>query len=202
MSPGISSGKLRAMFPLIVDRADNLQIIAAEAAEAGKEIDVRELMAFIKACGFGIESDAFNDEHSTFRKLGKRIFAATIREGFVNIAKVLAREVFKNVHSFAPEVERNTISVVKHIMTQRNYKVAGKHDFIELLSELKAKGKIIGESSQKKYPHGTPQIIELELDDKIMAAQSFIFFAAGFETSSSTCGHQPNQNVKMKLTKF
>lgn len=215
MTPAFTSGKLKSMFPLIVERAEKLQIIAAKAAETGKEVDIRELMAryttdFIGACGFGIEADALNDEHTAFRKLVKRIFTVTIRDGFVNMIKLLAPKVFKHVHFFAPEIEHNTISLVKSIMMQRNYKVTGRNDFIDLLLELKEKGKMIGESIEKKKPDGTPQIVELELDDVVMVAQVFIFFAAGFETPRrrqvSLCTswlsiRMNRRNVNMKLMK-
>lgn len=191
MTPAFTSGKLKAMFPLIVDRAEKLQKIAAAAAETGKEVDVRDLMAryttdFIGACGFGIDADTLNDDNSSFRELGRRIFTITKRDAFIILLKVLAPEAFKNIHFFAPEIETNMVSLVKSILQQRNYKSSGRNDFIDLLLELKDKGKIIGESVEKLNSDGSPQIVELELDELLMTAQVFIFFAAGFETSSST----------------
>lgn len=191
LTPAFSSAKLKAMFPLIVEKAEKLQIVAAEIAKTGEEVDVRDLMAryttdFIGACGFGVDSDSLNDENSAFRKLGKRIFTITPRDAFRFILKVIAPEVFKSVKLYPPEIENSTIGLVKMIMEQRNYKPSGRNDFIDLLLELKQKGKMIGESVHKKNPDGTLQIVEMELDDNIMAAQVFIFFAAGFETSSST----------------
>nr|AAP83688.1 cytochrome P450 [Depressaria pastinacella] len=198
ITPAFTSGKLKAMFPLIVERAERLQIIAATAAESHGEVDVRELMArfttdFIGACGFGIDADTLNDEESTFRRLGKRIFTLTKRDGFVFMLKTIAPEIFKNLHMFAPEIEKTTVDLVTSIMQQRKYKHSGRNDFIDFLLELKGKGKIVGESVEKRNPDGTPKIVEMELDDMIMAAQVFIFFAAGFETSSSTTSYTLHQ---------
>ncbi|XP_061726412.1 cytochrome P450 6B7-like [Cydia pomonella] len=198
LTPAFTSGKLKAMFPLIVERTQRLQRTAAAAAERGAEVDVRDLMAryttdFIGACGFGLDTDSISDETSTFRKLGKRIFTFTIRDGLMFFLKEVATEPFKNFEYLAPEIERNTVALVKGIMEQRNYKPSGRNDFIDLLLELKQKGKIVGESIEKRNPDGTPHIVELEMDELLMAAQVFVFFAAGFETSSSATSYTLHQ---------
>ncbi|XP_063370810.1 cytochrome P450 6B7-like [Cydia amplana] len=209
MTPAFTSGKLKAMFPLIVERTERLQ--TAAAARLGSEVDVRDLMAryttdFIGACGFGLDTDSISDETSTFRKLGKRIFTFSIREGVINFLKIFAPELFKNLHFLAPEIERNTVALVKSIMEQRDYKPSGRNDFIDLLLELKEKGKIVGESIETRNLDGTPDIVELEMDELLMAAQVFIFFTAGFETSSSATSytlHQlalhPDQQARCQL---
>lgn len=190
LTPTFSSGKLKAMFPLIIERTEKLEKIADDLAETGNEVDIRELMAryttdFIGACGFGLDSIALNEENSDFRKLGKRIFKTTKRDHFVSLLKRMAPETFKHLHFFHPEVEAKTISVIRQIMSARNYKPSGRNDFVDMMLELKQKGKIVGESMEKRNADGTPKIVELELDEQLLAAQVFIFFAAGFETSSS-----------------
>ncbi|XP_034834771.1 cytochrome P450 6B6-like [Maniola hyperantus] len=189
LTPAFSSGKLKAMFPLIVERTEKLAKLAEEASSKD-EIDVRELMAryttdFIGACGFGIDSNALNEENSDFRKLGKRIFNLTYRDLFFNVMKRLCPGPFKHARFFPPEVENKTISIVRQIMAQRDYKPSGRNDFMDILLELRQKGKIVGESIERQNPDGSPAIVELELDDELLAAQVFVFFAAGYETSSS-----------------
>lgn len=44
MTPAFSSGKLKAMFPLIVERAERLQTIAINATEEGRILDARDIM--------------------------------------------------------------------------------------------------------------------------------------------------------------
>ncbi|GBP59919.1 Cytochrome P450 6B7 [Eumeta japonica] len=78
-------------------------------------------------------------------------------------------------------------------MKERNYKPAGRNDFIDLLLSLKEKGKIVGESIENFNADGTPKESQLELDDMLMAAQVFVFFAAGFETSSSATSYTLHQ---------
>ncbi|XP_023946091.2 cytochrome P450 6B5-like [Bicyclus anynana] len=190
LTPAFSTSKLKAMFPLIIETTEKLTRIANDLAETKDEVDVRELMArfttdFVGACGFGIDSQALNEEDSDFRQLGKRIFNPTTRDHFVNLIKGMFPDTFSEVRFFAPEIEEKTFSIVKRIMSQRNYKPCGRNDFIDMMLELRLKGKIVGESIERRNADGTPEIVELEQDDKLLAAQVFIFFAAGFETSSS-----------------
>lgn len=190
MTPAFTTRKLKSMFPLIVDRANRLRSVTAKAVKENREVDVREIMAryttdFIGACGFGIDSDALNDEKSIFRKLGKDIFTPTKRDGLMSALKRIMPDLFKDLHFLKPTIQPTTLMLVKNIMAQRGNKPSGRNDFIDLLLELKEHGKILGESIENKNKDGTPKLAELEFDDKLMAAQVFVFFAAGFETSSS-----------------
>ncbi|CAK1580729.1 unnamed protein product [Parnassius mnemosyne] len=197
MTPAFTSGKLKAMFPLIVERAEKLQTRVLDAASSGRILDARELLAryttdFIGACGFGLESDSLNDEDSAFRKLGVKIFSLNAKQLFIGMLKLMFPELFKYAKTQG-EVEADIVPLVKEIMKQRNYQPSGRNDFIDLLLECKAKGTMVGESIEHFKPDGTPEIAKLELDDLLMAAQVFVFFAAGFETSSSATSYTLHQ---------
>lgn len=208
MTPAFTSGKLRAMFPLIVERAEQLQLRTRAAADAGAAVDARDLMAryttdFIGACGFGLASDSLNDEESAFRKLGAKIFQVDLIDAVKIILKDIFPDAFKHVKQLG-KVETELTDLVTAILRQRNYEPSGRNDFVDLLLECKKKGKLIGESIEKTKKDGTPEITTIELDDLLMTAQVFVFFAAGFETSSSATSytlHQLafNQDVQKKV---
>ncbi|XP_047998830.1 cytochrome P450 6B2-like [Leguminivora glycinivorella] len=194
MTSAFTTGKLKAMFPLIVARAEKLQRVAGEAAASGAEVDVRDLMAryttdFIGACGFGIDTDTLSDNNNMFRKLGKRIFVQTKRDAIVTILKYAIPSLMTRFHFFSPEVENVTVKLVKTIMAERNYKNSGKNDYIDMLLDLKGKGKMIGESLMHTKADGTPCMAEIEMDDEVLVAQVFLFFAAGSETSSAVSSY-------------
>ncbi|CAG5025116.1 unnamed protein product [Parnassius apollo] len=196
-SPAFSTGKLRAMFPIITERAEKLQIITEEVSNLDS-YDVRELMAryttdFIGTCGFGINMDSLNDKNSQFRKLGKRIFQRTPRDALNAALKIMFPELCKNIQFLASEIERSMTYLVQSVMKQRNYRPSGKNDFIDLMLELKQKGKIIGESIESKNSDGTPKTVEMELTEMIIIAQVFVFFGAGFETSSTASSYTLHQ---------
>lgn len=190
LSPAFTSGKLKAMYPLIVKCAEALQNLAEDIAENNDEFDVRELMArfttdFISACGFGIDSDSINNEQSLFRTLGRKMFTRT----FKSLITVPLKEMFPLLASrltvLNPDIEVTITKILELVRKQRNYKPSGRNDFVDLLLEMESMGKIRVESVEKRNPDGSPVIVEKEMDLSLMSAQLFVFFAAGFETSSS-----------------
>uniref|UniRef100_A0A1E1W550 unspecific monooxygenase n=1 Tax=Pectinophora gossypiella TaxID=13191 RepID=A0A1E1W550_PECGO len=196
-TPAFSSSKLKGMFPIITDRAEKLQLLAEDIAK--KDFyDVRELMAryttdFIGVCGFGIDMDTLSDENSQFRWLGKRIFQRTLRDGINGALKFIFPDLCKHLRFIAPEVENAIVNLVTAIMKERNYKPGGKNDFIDLILELKQQGTIKGESIEHRKPDGTSELVELEISDLIIIAQVFVFFGAGFETSSTASSYTLHQ---------
>lgn len=190
ITPAFTTAKLKGMFPLVVKCAEKLQELVGEMIERGDECDARELMArftteFIGACGFGIEMDAINNQRSQFRELGILIFARPLKIRLLFPLLELFPELKSVLYVSDHSVEDGITAIVNKIREQRNYKPSGRNDFIDLLLELETKGKIVGESIEKRAADGTPVQAEIDMDVKLIVAQVFIFFAAGFETSSS-----------------
>lgn len=185
-----STGKIKAMFPFITERAEKLQLLADEVVDL-EFYDIRELMAryttdFIGACGFGINMDTLNNENSEFRKLGKRIFHRTPRDALAAALKYIFPELCKNIQFLAPDIEKSVNGLVQKVLQARNYTPCGSNDFIDLLLQLQEKGNIPIESLELKDENGKAKLVELKLDDLLLTAQVFVFFGAGFETSSTT----------------
>ncbi|XP_050670466.1 cytochrome P450 6B2-like [Leptidea sinapis] len=192
-----STGKIKAMFSIITERAEKLQTLAEKVSEYDS-YDAHELMAryttdFIGACGFGLNIDTLNDETSEFRKLGKRIFVRTPADATRGALKLIFPELCKNLHFLSSELEKSMNYLVHTVLKQRNYETSGKNDFIDLMLELKQKGNMVGESIEEKNPYGSSKTIELELSFDLMIAQVFVFFGAGFETSSTSSSHTLHQ---------
>lgn len=185
-----STGKIKAMFPFITERAEKLQLLADEVVDL-EFYDIRELMAryttdFIGACGFGINMDTLNNENSEFRRLGKRIFHRTPRDALAAALKYIFPELCKNIQFLAPDIEKSVNGLVQKVLQARNYTPCGSNDFIDLLLQLQEKGNIPIESLELKDENGKAKLVELKLDDLLLTAQVFVFFGAGFETSSTT----------------
>lgn len=155
-TPVFSTGKLKAMFPLITERAEKLQVLA-ESLALGDSYDMRELMAryttdFIGACGFGINMNTLSVENSQFRQLGKRIFERSPRDAVIAVLKLVFPELCKNMHFLAPEIEISIRHLVQTVLKDRDHKPSGRNDFIDLLLELQSQGIMIGESIERKTP--------------------------------------------------
>ncbi|XP_013141652.1 PREDICTED: cytochrome P450 6B6-like [Papilio polytes] len=193
MTPAFTSGKLKAMFPLIVERAERLQSQAINAPTTGRVLDSREIMAryttdFIGACGFGLDSDSLSEKDSAFRKLGIKMFKVEVKELIKQTFKEIFPEIFKHLR-LLNKVEKEMYSLVRSILKKRNYEPCGRNDFVDLLLDCRKKGKLVGLSIEKMKPDGTPEEVSMELTEELFAAQIFVFFAAGFETSSSSTSY-------------
>ncbi|XP_063361443.1 cytochrome P450 6B1-like [Cydia amplana] len=211
LTPAFTTARLKAMFPLVVRCAERLQGVARAAAACPGACDVRELMArfsteFIGACGFGVDTDSLGNEDSHFRKIGRLMFSRPLPVIIRHTMWDLFPPLRSYIHVYDRKLDDALFSFVKNIREVRQCKPSGRHDFIDLLLELEVKGKIVGESIEHRNPDGTPVTVDMEMDLKMMAAQVCIFFAAGFETSSSATSytlHQlafnPELQIKIQL---
>ncbi|XP_048484851.1 probable cytochrome P450 6a18 [Plutella xylostella] len=198
LTSAFTTHKLKGMFPLVVQCAGKLQAAAAALAARAEPYDVRELMArftteFIGACGFGIEMDTINNEHSQFRDLGKLIFTPSRRFVIFNCLMEVFPFLKNHIALMNPEIELAIRKLFEQIQKQRNYAPIGRNDFVDLLLELEKKGKMCGESIENVNKDGQPLKVEMDMDMKMMVAQLFVFFAAGFETSSSATSYTLHQ---------
>ncbi|CAG4944932.1 unnamed protein product [Parnassius apollo] len=186
-----TTSKLKSMFPLLEKCTEQLKVrITSKSINYVSVVDARDLMArfttdFICASGFNIETDALKNDNSEFRKLGKRIFTSYLRDLAVIVLKDLLPEISSKFSTFDSSIEENFNSLIRNIIKIKTQTPSDRKDFIDLLMECNQKGPMIGDSIEKLKPDGTPEVVTKVMDEKLMAAQAFIFFAAGFETSAS-----------------
>ncbi|OWR47058.1 cytochrome P450 6AN5 [Danaus plexippus plexippus] len=194
LTPAFTTAKLKSMFPLIVNCAEKLVGLGENIIAKGGDCDIREVMAkftteFIGACGLGIEMDTINNESSIFRQIGKKMFSRSDMEVFLFAVWDVFPEIRNLMNLSNKKVEQVFFDMVTKIFEQRNYKPIGRNDFVDLLLDYLSQGKIQSESIKYKNPDGTAKQVEMEMDIEVLVAQVFVFFAAGFETSSSTTSY-------------
>ena len=93
LTPLFSSGKIKNIFYLINDCADNLERSLRELLKKSDVIDVSEMAArftidVVASCMFGINTETLCQEDNAFRKIGSKIFDHNI----VMYVKRLIRE--------------------------------------------------------------------------------------------------------------
>ncbi|CAK9832944.1 Cytochrome P450 6A1 [Anthophora retusa] len=180
-SPVFTSGKLKEMFPLIIECSEQLEQHLEKIAEKGEPIDCNEIAAryttdVIGSCAFGINMNALSDEQSEFRRMGRQVF----EPDFKTILKLAFREIMPSLYNLfsyvVPYSERTKFltRVISETIKYREQNNIVRPDFINMLMEL------------KKHPD---KLENIEWTDTFLAAQAFVFFVAGFETSSKTIGH-------------
>uniref|UniRef100_A0A182Y3M3 Uncharacterized protein n=1 Tax=Anopheles stephensi TaxID=30069 RepID=A0A182Y3M3_ANOST len=181
ITPTFTSGRMKAAFPLVLSIAEQFCEFLREQQTTDDVVEVRDLMArfttdVIGSYAFGLECNSFRDPQNEFRRIGRKHFDTPrnhplkvfIMKTFRGLANRLGLKLLHDdVSTFFQTVIRQTIEHRERHGTQRN-------DFLDLLIRLKNTGKL----------EGANEIVGRLSGDEI-AAQAFIFFTAGFETSSS-----------------
>lgn len=196
ISPVFTTGKLKLMFGTIADVGEKFVSHLKPHAMAGDDIEIYDLLArfttdVISSCAFGFESNSLANPNAIFRTMGKRmlnfpklkslkIFIATV---FRDKARALGIKFNDDdVSNFFMEVVRETIDYRKSTGSKRR-------DFMQLLIDLMR-------SNDEDADDDKFSFIEI-------AAQAFVFFFAGFETSSTTLAFTlhslaHNQDIQQK----
>ncbi|KAJ0175193.1 hypothetical protein K1T71_009334 [Dendrolimus kikuchii] len=181
-TPIFTTSKLKNMLYLMIDRGDKFVKYVESLKEPEQEIHglvQQYTMATIAACAFGLDFDNMQDKFDTLKKVDQMIFNLNISFEidmmFPGILKKFNSSIFpKFVTDFF-------FSMVKQIIAERNNAPTNRKDFMDLLLELKNKGEM---QSVKKAEEVERQT--LAITDSIIAAQAFVFYAAGYETSATT----------------
>ncbi|XP_067626638.1 cytochrome P450 6a2-like [Eurosta solidaginis] len=205
LTPTFTSSKMKFMFPTIVEVANEFvkvmqkeseRLQAAKKVEYSSQttttegIEIRELLArfttdVIGSCAFGLDCNSLQDPDTKFRAMGKKIFTQR-RHGrfvfaFVQAYPQLARKL--GIKMTPEDVSEFFLKVVHDTAAYREKSDIERNDFMNLLLELKN------------------QEDGLSLEE--ITAQAFVFFIAGFETSSSTMAFALyelalNQNIQAR----
>ncbi|GBP95421.1 Cytochrome P450 6B2 [Eumeta japonica] len=185
LTPIFTTGKLKTMVPLILKSMDKLLDYTDKIVEKNVDHEIRSLASkytldAIGSCAFGVEMDAFSEEENVYRKVANRIFTIDLETRVYQFINALFPGIIKklglklkrgNLHEFF-------LIMVNQILKERMGKPKIRKDFMDFMIELKEEGHITRK--------GDDSTAELDITDVIMAAQAFVFYAAGFETSSAT----------------
>jgi cytochrome P450 family 6 len=137
------------MFNLITECAEQLQQYLDKPARNGDILEMKDIMArfttdIIGSCAFGLNSNTLRNSNSEFRKMGKRVFELSVA---INLRKLL-----RTFSSFLPklfhvtlltdEMSKFFMGIVKDVIDYREKNNVVRNDFMQLLIQLKNKGKI------------------------------------------------------------
>ncbi|KAK4881330.1 hypothetical protein RN001_004649 [Aquatica leii] len=188
-SPAFTSGKLKFMLETIVACGVQMKDVLEDMANASKEVEMKDIMArfttdVIGSCAFGLECNTMKNPETEFRQMGRRAFTQTIPDMLRVISIYLIPRLVKPLGFgvFSRKVTNFFKQVVKDTMDYRENNNVSRKDFLQLLIQLKQKGYLDHDENIniETVPDGTVLTFEEA------AAQAFIFFLAGFETTSAT----------------
>ncbi|KAK1122066.1 hypothetical protein K0M31_009909 [Melipona bicolor] len=177
--PLFSVAKIKSMFGLILECADQLEKYVDQVVARDEPIDFSEISAkfttdVIASCVFGIDANSISDESSEFRRFGKLFFNMKEFENAVRLRlRLYARKLYELLGYIMPE-KRFTAFFTKLVVDAMKYRKEHniyRPDIIQTLMEL------------KEHPE---KMSDTKVTDNLLVAQAFGFFNAGFETSSTT----------------
>lgn len=193
LTPTFTSGKMKMMFFIMAECSNQLLSRVDNYAKDHLPVDIKEVLAcfttdVIGCSAFGLECNSLKVDDAVFRKYGRKILDPSafelIRRVFVISFPEIAGKI--GIKQMNKDIENFFINTVKETVEYRESTKYTRNDFMQLLINI------------KNSEDGNGMTI------KEMAAQTFVFFVAGFETSSSAmsfCLYElsVNQEIQEKL---
>ncbi|KAH8299854.1 hypothetical protein KR044_006988, partial [Drosophila immigrans] len=190
LTPVFTSGKMKHMFSVVVEVGHHLTSTMGKYAKAAVaddgDVEVKELCArfttdVIGTCAFGLECNSLADANAEFRAKGRSIFEKArhprLLQAFIFTNAKLARKLrFK---ALPDDISKFFMDAVTSTVDHRLKNGIKRNDFLDQLIELRAE-------NEEAARAGKGIDLSKGLTIEQMAAQAFVFFIAGFETSSST----------------
>ncbi|XP_068622758.1 cytochrome P450 6B5-like [Battus philenor] len=200
-TPLFTSGKLKNMLYLITERGDSFMEYVKDICEKQVEQPARLLlqkytMSTIAACAFGINLDSGMVD--TLEKIDKMVFSSN----FSNELDMMYPGILKKFNGsiFPKFVKTFFDSLVQTVIQQRGGLPTNRKDFMDLILEMRQKKEVEGAKRQEGEKAKT-----IQLTESVIAAQAFVFYVAGYETSATTMTYMlyelaKNNKIQEKLT--
>ncbi|XP_075148979.1 putative cytochrome P450 9f2 [Haematobia irritans] len=187
LSPAFTGSKMRAMYQLMHDVAQQTMLYMKSLSEAagpqGLELEIKDFITrytndIIASTAFGLQVNSFTETDNEFYISGKKMTTFTFTQGlkfflFGQFPKIMN---LLNIQLFDKQSIDYFMRLVLDSMKYRQEKNIIRPDMINMLME--ARGMIKSNDSQVKASNR-------EWSDVDIVGQCFLFFFAGFETSSS-----------------
>lgn len=175
-TPSFTPAKMKYMFPTVIQVAYKFMPLLENTLAKDNAIEVRGLLArfttdVIGTVAFGIDCNSMENPDTKFRLIGKKVFDEPLHSKFIQVVLSLCPEVgrFFKIKLFSDTVSSFFSDVVNEIVHQRETTNYRRQDFMDLLIEMK-----------------NSPIDKKKINMNELTAQAFVFFLAGFETSSTT----------------
>ncbi|XP_015114678.1 cytochrome P450 6k1 [Diachasma alloeum] len=183
ITPIYTSGRLKKMFDLMTEVADDLDTHMATLPWNGDSItmELKELCAkyttdLIATTAFGLKVNSLNNPDAEFRKRGREIFNFTFFRNIEVTSMFFAPHLAKPLKFkfFSPDNSNFLRTAVWDTLNERERSGTKRGDLIDLLLELK----------KTQTPGPEKELFDFDGDNVV--AQAAVFFTAGYETSGTT----------------
>lgn len=160
VTPAFTSGKLRAMVPLINEVGENMKMYIDKHACEGKCLEAKEVCAkystdVISSCAFGINAHCFENENAQFRKIGKSIFDFELSNAVQQTCTFFAPGVanFLRMKMFNPKSMDFLSDTFLRTVEKREKSEQKRNDLIDIIIDIKKKAALRGNYNIGMYPY-------------------------------------------------
>lgn len=193
LRPLFSSSKIKGMFYLIKECANNLERSLREETKTLPYINARDLFArytmdCITTCAFGFNSNTLDTSCATnpFMAMGKKVFDTSKIRGFKLHFRMIWPSLF---YAIRLRLFEKKISIFFHqlltgIFSSRLREVSTRNDFVDLILTWKQNNYISGSRLGNKC--GDNKTASLEVTNDLLVGQCVLFFGAGYETTATS----------------
>lgn len=193
-----TSGKMKLMFDSILKCSQNMIETLNLYAEQYKQVDIHSIVDcftidVIGVCAFGIDCNSFQHSQTEFLTMAQRIIKPTPIDSIYYFLTINMPTFAKwlGIVRLPKDLRQFFLNIIYESVKYREENFITRPDFLQLLINLRNQA-------------GNDDEGNLSLNE--IAAQCFIFFLAGFETSSTTIQYAlfelaQNQNVQELLRK-
>lgn len=181
MTRTFTAGKIRMMYESLHQVGEQLveYLRPLTGANNGCDMEITEFLFrfntdVIGSCAFGIRCNTLTSSESEFRAIGKKMLHFTRLKLFKLYVAMLFRKEARAVgfRLVDEDVSRFITAVVQEAIEVRRDSSVKQNDFLQLMIDLLDENLVEGKQAGK-----------LSVDE--IAANVFVFFFAGFETSST-----------------
>ncbi|XP_031628376.1 probable cytochrome P450 9f2 [Contarinia nasturtii] len=224
LTPAFTGKKMRLMFELVVDCVKSIETLFIEQVKQQqpiryemKDFYARYMADVIASCAFGAKTDSLRERHNDFYVTGESCVDFESPQFCLRMLLVRALPRLTqliNFEIFPASVNRFFKSMVLDTMAERQKKNIVRHDMINILMELRKEClfRRLNEethcndtsfSEKNKLNNQQIKLKSIWQDDEIVS-QCFVFFVAGFETTSTLLSFLSyelaiNQDIQQKL---
>lgn len=172
--PTFSTDKMKFMFSTIMEVANQFDGCIGELIKETDDIEMKELLSrfstdVIGTCAFGIECNSIADPNVEFRQMNKKAIEKPRHSAFIQFLLQTNPNIGRRIHMklIQDDVTEFVQKLIRDTIEYREANNVKRNDFMDILIELK------NESAES-----------LTLNE--IAAQAFLFFQGGLETSATT----------------
>lgn len=193
LAPSFTSGKLKGMFGTIDEVGDRMiqhlnKLIPENGGEA--TIEMKELLAtyaidIIASVIFGMEVDSFKDPKNRVRMLSEA-FSKPNFTSVVRSATNFLCPVFEKIFFFLgikDETNESMKQMVRETVEFREKNNYSRKDLMQMLIQLRNTGKVNIDDNIWDVQSTADGFKSMSIES--IAAQAFLFYVAGFDTSAS-----------------